>query len=168
MCHHQHRRRERELERVGRPSWSARASGADREAASGGASGADREAAAEDLTSARIRASDADRERVAALLRDHAAVGRLEPAELEERLERTYAARYGADLHAVLAELPPEPAPPPRARHRTSAVPPFAPLAAIGVLVAVAALTGAWWLMWLIWPILVVLGPRRHYRRARF
>jgi hypothetical protein len=179
MCHHDRHRYERE--RLGRPSRSVWASGADREAAASGAdrdtapSDEDREAApigagGAELAAAGIRASDADRERVAALLRDHAAAGRLEPAELEDRLERTYAARYGDDLRAVLAELPPEPAPRPRPQHPASGLPPFAPLAAIGVLVAVAALTGAWWLMWLIWPILVVLGPRRHYRyrRARF
>jgi hypothetical protein len=31
-----------------------------------------------------------------------------------------------------------------------------------------AVITSAWWLLWLIWPIVIVLGPRRHYRRARF
>jgi hypothetical protein len=158
MCHHYRHRYDRD--RLARPSRSARASDPDRETAPSGAGRAE-------LAGAHIRVGDADRERVAALLRDHAAAGRLEPAELEERLERTYAARYGADLNAVLAELPPEPAPRPRAQHRAFAPPPLAPLAAIGILVVIAALTGAWWLMWLIWPVLVVLGPRRHYRYRR-
>jgi hypothetical protein len=113
-----------------------------------------------------VRVSDADRERVADLLRTHAAAGRLETAELEERLERTYAARYGSDLTAVLAELPPEPAP--RARPaRPHAPTPLLPIAILA-LVALAAVTGSWWLLWLIWPIVIVLGPRRHFRRARF
>jgi hypothetical protein len=115
------------------------------------------------------RVSDADRERIAELLRDHAAAGRLDTQELEERLERAYAARYGSDLQAVLAELPPAPAPVPRVRaprpHVTAA--PLLPLA-IAALVALAAITSTWWLLWLIWPIVIVLGPRRHYRRARF
>lgn len=34
-----------------------------------------------------VRASDADRERIATGLRDHAAEGRLTPEELEERLD---------------------------------------------------------------------------------
>jgi hypothetical protein len=113
-----------------------------------------------------VRVSDADRERVTELLREHAAAGRLETAELEERLERAYAARYGSDLAAVLAELPPEPAPRARAA-RPHAPTPLLPIAILA-LVALAAVTGSWWLLWLIWPIVIVLGPRRHYRRARF
>ncbi|MCZ9342970.1 DUF1707 domain-containing protein, partial [Streptomyces sp. TRM76130] len=40
-----------------------------------------------------LRASDADRERVAEVLRDALAEGRLDMAEFEERLDATYAAR---------------------------------------------------------------------------
>jgi hypothetical protein len=36
---------------------------------------------------------------------------------------------------------------------------------AIAALVALAIITGSWWLMWLIWPVIIVLGPRRQYRR---
>lgn len=44
-----------------------------------------------------LRASDADRERVAEVLRDALAEGRLDMAEFEERLELTYKARtYGS------------------------------------------------------------------------
>lgn len=113
------------------------------------------------------RVSDADRERVVELLRDHAAAGRLEPDELEDRIGRAYAARYGSDLQAVLAELPPEPAPHSRPRRPRATPAPLLPIA-IAALVALAAVTSAWWLLWLIWPIVIVLGPRRHYRRARF
>jgi DUF1707 SHOCT-like domain len=113
------------------------------------------------------RVSDADRERVAELLRDHAAAGRLDTQELEQRLERAYAARYGGDLQAVLAELPPTPAPRVRAPRPHVTAAPLLPLA-IAALVALAAVTSTWWLLWLIWPIVIVLGPRRHYRRARF
>jgi hypothetical protein len=113
------------------------------------------------------RVSDADRERVAELLRDHAAAGRLDTQELEERLERAYAARYGSDLQAVLAELPPAPAPHVRAPRPHVTAAPLLPLA-IAALVALAVVTSTWWLLWLIWPIVIVLGPRRHYRRARF
>jgi hypothetical protein len=52
------------------------------------------------------RASDAERERCARALRDHAAAGRLEVAELEERLGRAYGARYRGELRAVLRDLP--------------------------------------------------------------
>jgi hypothetical protein len=115
-----------------------------------------------------VRASDAEREGVATALRDHAAAGRLDLDELGERLARTYGARYSADLEAVLSDLPREPKPR-RARerrHHGPSAPHFAvvPLA-IAALVALAIITGSWWLMWLIWPVIIVLGPRRQYRR---
>jgi Domain of unknown function (DUF1707) len=140
MCHHRRYRHEREPERLAAPA----------------------------PPSGPIRVGDSDRERVAALLRDHAAAGRLEPAELAERLERAYAARYGSDLEAVLAELPPQPEPARRSRpSRPRATPaPLLPIA-IAALVALAVITGAWWVLWLIWPAAIVLGPKRHYRRAR-
>jgi hypothetical protein len=50
--------------------------------------------------------SDAEREACARALRDHAAAGRLEVAELEERLGRAYGARYRAELRALLRDLP--------------------------------------------------------------
>ena len=152
MCHHRHRRYERLA--AAPPSGAVRERGADRLAAAAPASAA-------------VRVGDADRERVVELLRTHAAAGRLDTPELEERLERAYAARYGSDLQAVLAELPPEPAPrAPRSRPHATTLP-LLPIA-IAALVAVAALASAWWLLWLIWPIVIALGPRRRYRRAGF
>jgi Domain of unknown function (DUF1707) len=59
-----------------------------------------------------LRSSDADRERVAVLLRDHCAEGRLTPEELSDRLSSAYAARTGAELDALVADLPERPAPP--------------------------------------------------------
>jgi hypothetical protein len=53
-----------------------------------------------------MRASDADRERVADELRRHHVDGRLDTDELQERLERCYAARTGAELTPLLADLP--------------------------------------------------------------
>ena len=52
------------------------------------------------------RASDAERESCARALRDHAAAGRLQVHELEERLGRAYGARYRSELRAVLRDLP--------------------------------------------------------------
>jgi hypothetical protein len=51
-------------------------------------------------------ASDAERERCARALRDHAAAGRLEVAELEERLALAYGARYRGQLRVALRHLP--------------------------------------------------------------
>lgn len=59
-----------------------------------------------------IRASDADRERVAASLRDHYAAGRLNGDEFNERLDKTYAATTVGELADLQTDLP-APAPPP-------------------------------------------------------
>ena len=56
--------------------------------------------------SARLRVSDADRHKVADLLRDAAGEGRLDIDELDERLEATYAAKTYADLVPITADLP--------------------------------------------------------------
>ena len=54
----------------------------------------------------RIRASDADRERVAARLRDHYAEGRLTSEELDERTSAALHATTFGDLRRVMADLP--------------------------------------------------------------
>lgn len=74
------------------------------------------------------RASDADRDRVAALLREAHAEGRLDVDELSERLDATYASRTYAELAALTQDLPlsgerprPAPAPVPAAAARPPA-----------------------------------------------
>jgi hypothetical protein len=54
----------------------------------------------------RMRASDADRERVAGLLRDAYAEGRISRDEHDERLTATYQATTYADLVPLLEDLP--------------------------------------------------------------
>ncbi|MFE6687959.1 DUF1707 domain-containing protein [Streptomyces sp. NPDC057743] len=53
-----------------------------------------------------LRASDADRERVAEILRDAVAEGRLDMAEFDERLDATYKARTYGELEHLTADLP--------------------------------------------------------------
>jgi hypothetical protein len=53
-----------------------------------------------------MRASDADRDRVATALREHCVQGRITIDELNERLEATYAARTVGALHEITADLP--------------------------------------------------------------
>ncbi|GAA2167810.1 DUF1707 SHOCT-like domain-containing protein [Actinomadura napierensis] len=53
-----------------------------------------------------IRASDADRDGVAASLREHCAEGRITMDEMHERLESTYAAKTLGDLQEVTSDLP--------------------------------------------------------------
>ena len=53
-----------------------------------------------------LRVSDADRERVAERLREAAGEGRLTVDELDERVERAYAARTAGELSTLTADLP--------------------------------------------------------------
>jgi hypothetical protein len=59
-------------------------------------------------TEHRLRASDADRQRLVAALQQHAAAGRLTLDEYAERVDRALLARTHGDLAAVMADLPPE------------------------------------------------------------
>ena len=54
----------------------------------------------------KIRCGDADRDRTAALLREHHAAGRLTAEEFHERLEKAYAAKTQGELDELLADLP--------------------------------------------------------------
>lgn len=102
-----------------------------------------------------MRASDADRERVAERLRSAAGEGRLRTEELEERLEVLFRSRTYRELEPIVADLP--------GRRRTSrprvngVLVPAAALLAIPVAVAVVAAvvfiaTGviAGWLLWVV------------------
>jgi len=53
-----------------------------------------------------VRVGDADREAIAAQLREHYADGRLTLDELNERLDQTFAAKTTADLNTVMRDLP--------------------------------------------------------------
>jgi hypothetical protein len=137
-----------------------------------------------------LRASDAERERTATLLRDHAAAGRLTPEELDERLDGAYAARTVGELEALAHDLPADagagaPAAPrrvraldrPGARERT--------LHAIGLVVLVnlacnatwlaTGAGGGWWPRWVLlatvlrlaFQLWAVLGPGAERHEAR-
>jgi hypothetical protein len=54
----------------------------------------------------RIRASDVDRDRVASLLREHHAAGRLTAEEFHERMDHALEARTLGELDELLADLP--------------------------------------------------------------
>jgi hypothetical protein len=54
----------------------------------------------------RIRASDADRDRTAALLREHHAAGRLTMEEFSERMDAALNAKTLSELDDLLADLP--------------------------------------------------------------
>ncbi|BEP12467.1 hypothetical protein acdb102_07780 [Acidothermaceae bacterium B102] len=54
----------------------------------------------------KLRASDADRDAVAEQLREHFATGRLRMDELNERLDKVYAAQTYGDLEPLVDDLP--------------------------------------------------------------
>jgi Domain of unknown function (DUF1707) len=53
-----------------------------------------------------VRVGDADREAIAAQLREHYADGRLTLEELNERLDQVFAAKTKGDLNTVMRDLP--------------------------------------------------------------
>lgn len=135
-----------------------------------------------------LRASDADRDAAIDRLREAGGEGRLEPHELEQRIDGALRARTYADLAELLADLPGDGRVlSRRAGWRTSPVAQSAVLGA-GLLVAVTVAVAlvalvvvlvlaamAWWIaLVLFWLVCrgsrrrIVPGPtRRHSLRAR-
>lgn len=118
-----------------------------------------------------IRASDSDREAVAAQLGEHTAAGRLTLAEFEERVGAVHASRTLADLDAVMSDLPrTRPAPTSRPRHRMWG--PWLGTAAIclTIWIATSILAGRilyFWPFWVIVPWGVSLLARGWSRPRR-
>jgi hypothetical protein len=73
------------------------------------------------MTYSELRASDAERERVVAFLREHALLGRLTDDELEERIGLAYASVTVGDLEKLIHDLPRTPRASSPARPRTHA-----------------------------------------------
>jgi hypothetical protein len=101
-----------------------------------------------------IRASDQDRDRVATMLREHHAVGRIDPTEFQERLDKVYTAKTMGELDDLTADLPAvDPYPLPTAsmpRHPPPASwPGSGPLANLGR--GTGRLSPAWQAAWGSW-----------------
>ncbi len=101
-----------------------------------------------------IRVADADRERTVDRLRLAAAEGRLEPDELEERVEAALGSRTETELKALIVDLPSER----RARRRRRRLAEFHRHRSVYVAVSAGmvvlwALTGFGY-FWPMWPIL--------------
>ena len=120
-----------------------------------------------------VRASNDDRERVAAVLADATGEGLLTIEEADDRLARVYAARYLDDLTPITADLPAGHQPPPRvdvaarSAARTRFVWHLAVyLVGVAGVLAVWAATGAGF-FWPAWPIIGVgIGVLSHARAA--
>jgi|SRR5947208_14114983 len=115
---------------------------------------------------AALRAADADRDATADQLRRAHVEGRLETAELEDRLELCYAAKTYGELDATIADLP-------RQREheheheRTRSYRPrgvrLVPI--VAVIVALAITSHAIWLLWWLAIFAFVRARRRGHRR---
>jgi hypothetical protein len=96
-----------------------------------------------------LRASDAERSATVDLLRKHHVEGRLDTTELEERIERCYAAKTRGELDALTADLPGG-----RRRRRSTRRPSPLPVPHIAlVLVLVLAVTTHGHVLWLLGPL---------------
>lgn len=104
-----------------------------------------------------LRISDADREATVARLRRASQEGRLDLGELEERVSAAYAAKTGADLEPLVADLPAEggtahPAPAAGDDRRRALVQRSVPLLFPNIVcVAIWLLTGADGSFWPVW-----------------
>ena len=108
-----------------------------------------------------LRAADADREAVAERLREQHLAGRLDTEELQERIDRCYAANTYAELDEVLVDLP---RPQPRTRQRGTGFPwPRAALFPLMPLLIVALVVSHGHLLWLAVPLVfwLLLRPLR-------
>lgn len=121
-----------------------------------------------------MRIGDVERNGVADALSQHFAAGRLDDAELKERLDRTMSAKTGADLAGLMTDLPPleggTPPPVPH-RHRPPRTGLWIVVGAVLVLTALAhgPMWWPWWMAiripWIVVAVVVCFLWRRSRRR---
>jgi hypothetical protein len=123
-----------------------------------------------------VRASDAERERIAQVLQAAAAEGRLTPEEAGERLAAASGATYRDDLQGLIADLPAARDLDPVERLRRPPVAAWWLLRAARLAVLVFLVTtfwGFWGVRLLLWPlafmaVAMLLRPWRYRRWRRF
>jgi len=100
-----------------------------------------------------LRVSDADRDRVATALRDHAAQGRLDADELEERLGRAYTAPTLGELTELTRDLP-TPRRHQRGRARADIRAHFSAFVLVNLTLIVIWIASGLGYFWPIWPLM--------------
>ena len=120
-------------------------------------------------SSSELRVSDQQREQAAQELREHFAAGRLTEDELDERVQRAYAARTEQELRAVRADLPQLPLSPReqkaalvarrRQLQRRLIQETGGGICLVVVCVAIWVSSGAHGQFWPIWVVVIVLLP---------
>lgn len=116
-----------------------------------------------------LRVSDEQRESAAQQLRDHFAAGRLTEEELDERVQRAYAARTEHQLRELLADLPRLPASPQQHKAELAArrgqlqrrliQETGGGLALLAICIVIWFVDGAQGQFWPVWVAIVVLIP---------
>src|SRR5438270_13319104 len=114
----------------------------------------------------RLRASDADRDKIAERLRQATAEGRIRAEELEQRLENLFRSTTYGELDALVADLP--------GKRVTARRPQPAVISAQGIAVAVVAVAAAVTVLalaalaiagiftgWMVWTVLAWVFIRR-------
>jgi len=122
-----------------------------------------------------LRASDCDRDAVVDRLREAAGEGRLEPDELEQRVDAALRARTYGELGWLVADLPGGIEVPRRRQRRRVARPALVATALVAtgalavaavalvvlVVLAVAALAAAWWVACIVFWVVLCRSRRR-------
>lgn len=104
-----------------------------------------------------LRVGDAERNEVIDALGQHYSAGRLDQAELDERLGRASSAKTGADLSGILTDLPPLASPPSPAPARPWRTAGWVAVALVLVVLAVPWRVGPWgW--WFPHPPILLVG----------
>jgi DUF1707 SHOCT-like domain len=116
-----------------------------------------------------LRASDAERERIAERLRTSHAEGRLDMAEFQQRLERCYEAKTLGELGELVRDLPRQDEPDDRRssgwlRPSQWRLAPLAPFLIALIIVSAAIGHHVFWL-WI--PLVFLLWPMSWWRRRR-
>lgn len=108
-----------------------------------------------------LRAADSDRDAVAEILREQHVAGRLDTDELQERIDRCYAAKTYGELDALVADLPSEEPRQAAGRRRWPA-----PVVALAVLLVAAAVLSHGHLVWLAIPAFFLVTRTLLWRGA--
>lgn len=113
-----------------------------------------------------LRVSNAERDEVSNRLAAAFGEGRLDEAELEQRLAAVAAAKYRRELSGLLADLPPADSPAPPARRHPRGGGTLVLVVVLAVLVA-SAVRAASWASWHVIVVAVVVLWLLDRRRAR-
>src|SRR5947209_9234247 len=113
----------------------------------------------------RLRASDADRDKIAERLRQATAEGRIRAEELEQRLEHLFRSTTYGELDALVADLPGKRVttrrPQPVVSVQGIAVAVVAVAAAVAVLALAALAIAGIFTGWMVWTVLAWVFIRR-------